>query len=155
VRSLNQADSPVVDGELIVLDRRTGESRWQRPASVDRQALVLNAAPDLPFVLFAGLLDAQARGEGRNTTTMLMIDKATGRTIYSTDELPQSGVGVVAAQVLNAAQHEVTVELVGRSLLVKYTDRRRPPQPPAMAEVESPAGQPSGDILKILGIYSE
>lgn len=152
VRPLSAGEPPVVDGELIVLDRRTGASRWQRPASLDRQALVLNAAPDLPFVLFAGLLDAQARGEGRVTTTILMIDKATGRTIYRTDELPQTGVGVVLANVADAARHEVNVELVGRSLLVQYTDRRRPPQPPAMAEVESPAGRPSGGILEILGL---
>jgi hypothetical protein len=150
VRPFNAGDSTVVDGEVLVLDGRAGGSRWARPASVLRQALVLNQPADLPFVLFAGALLSRTRGEGHDATTALLLDKATGRTLFASDELPQSSVASCTAEVTDLGQHEVTVEIAGRSLVVQLTEGRRPPEPPAMAEVESSAGKISEGILGIL-----
>jgi outer membrane protein assembly factor BamB len=150
VRPLNDEDSPIVDGELAVLDRPTGAMRWSRPASVKRQPLVLNLPGNLPFVVFAGTLTSKTRGDSGATTTALLVDKATGRTLYQSDELPQMGMGQVAATIGEARQ--ATIDLGGRSLLVEYTDERRPPQPPAMAEVETPANTSTEGILGILRV---
>jgi hypothetical protein len=60
------------------------------------------------------------------------------------------GMGQVAATIGEARQ--ATIDLGGRSLLVEYTDERRPPQPPAMAEVETPANTSTEGILGILRV---
>lgn len=155
VRSLVNGDSPVVDGEVMVFDRRSDAPRWSRPASVLRQALVLNQPADLPFIMFAGTLVSRTRGEGHDATTMLLIDKATGRTLYNTDELPQAGAGFCMARVSDPVKHEVTIDMAGRTLQVQYTEGRRAPEPPAMAEVESSAGRTSEGILGILRVLGE
>jgi outer membrane protein assembly factor BamB len=151
LRALNSNDSPVVDGQLVVLNRTDGTSRWARPASVLRQALVLNQPAELPFVMFAGTLVSSTRGEGegRNSTSLLLIDKATGRTLYSSDELPQIGVGYLTAELTDADKREVTIDMAGRPLVVQFTNARRPPQPPAMAEVESATSKSSEGIYGI------
>ena len=148
VRSFN-GEGPVVDGEVIVLDRAAGGMRWSRPATVLRQSLLLDQPPDLPFVIFAGTLSARTGTAGRETTTLLLVDKATGRTLLAADDIPQGGAGYCLPRVTNAAEHEVTIELPGRSLVLQFTDERRPPEPPAMAEVESGAGRVSRGIMGI------
>jgi outer membrane protein assembly factor BamB len=152
VRAFNALDSPVVDGEVIALDRRTGAPLWPRPASVLHQALVLNQPADMPIILFAGTLAVKNRNEGRDATAALILDKATGRSLYASDELPPTGAGNCAVQLSDADRREITIDMAGNSLLVQFTDRRRPPEPPAMAEVESPAGKGSDGILGILRI---
>ncbi|HYO23883.1 MAG TPA: PQQ-binding-like beta-propeller repeat protein, partial [Lacipirellulaceae bacterium] len=54
VRPFNADDSPVVDGQVAAFDRRSGAMLWQRPATVQRQALIQGMPPDLPFIAFAG-----------------------------------------------------------------------------------------------------
>jgi outer membrane protein assembly factor BamB len=150
VRAFNMVDSPVIDGELMLFDRTSGETRWSRPAEVVQQALLLTQPADLPFIVFAGLLMRSDGGGSRNLTTMLILDKATGRTLYQSDDLPQSGGGHCLARVTDAASHQAAVEMAGQTILLQFTDERRPPEPPAMAEVESSAGKMSRGLMGIL-----
>ncbi|HYO23970.1 MAG TPA: hypothetical protein VEQ85_03390, partial [Lacipirellulaceae bacterium] len=129
-------------------DRRSGAMLWQRPATVQRQALVQGMPPDLPFIAFAGSLDSRG-GAAREGITALLLDKATGRTLYADDSLPQSGVGYCVATLNDAAQKQVLLDVAGKVMTVTYTAERRPPEPPAMAEVESPPTGASGGILGI------
>jgi hypothetical protein len=150
VRGLMGGDSPVVDGHVVVIDRPSGAMKWNRPATVLRQALLLSQPPDVPFITFVGTLVSRSPGDGRDTTTMLLMDKATGRTLYRSDDLPQTGAGYCMVHMTDAEKREVTVDMAGRSLLLQFTEGRRPPEPPAMAEVESGASKASGGLIGIL-----
>ncbi len=143
-------DSRVVDGELYLFDRNSGEMQWSRPADVTQQALLLGQPADLPFIVFAGTLTRSDGGGSRALTTMLVLDKATGRTLFQSDELPQSGGGHCVPRIVDAATHQAAVEMAGQTILLQFTDERRPPEPPAMAEVESSAGKSSRGIMGII-----
>jgi outer membrane protein assembly factor BamB len=142
-------DSPVVDGQVFAFDRKSGTMPWSRPAGVQQQALVLDQPAELPFLTFAGTLTAPNGGEGRESLTMLLLDKETGRTLFRSDELAQMGAGNCLARVTDGANHEVTIEMAGRSLTVQFTAARRPPEPPAMAEVESGAAKVATGLMGI------
>jgi outer membrane protein assembly factor BamB len=150
VRAFSPGDSPVVDADVVAFDRASGSLRWARPASVIRQALVLNLPPDLPFIAFAGTLTSRSAADGRESMSVLLLDKATGRTIYHDDAIPQTGMGYCMAQVTDSSRREITLDVAGRVIAVTYTDLRRPPEPPAVAEVESPGSARSGGIMGIL-----
>jgi hypothetical protein len=83
-------------------------------------------------------------------TTMLVLDKATGRTLFQSDELPQTGGGHCVARIADAATHQAAVEMAGQTILLQFTSERRPPEPPALAEVESSAGKESRGLMGIL-----
>jgi outer membrane protein assembly factor BamB len=150
VRAFNLVDSPVIDGELLLFDRANGQMRWSRAAEVVQQALPLTQPVDMPFVMFAGLLTRNDSGGSRPMTTMLILDKATGRTLFRSDELPQSGGSHCVARIVDAASHQAAVEMAGQTILLQFTDERRPPEPPALAEVESSSGKASRGLMGIL-----
>nr|MBA3483628.1 PQQ-binding-like beta-propeller repeat protein [Pirellulales bacterium] len=143
-------DSPVIDGELYLFDRASGEMQWNRPAEVVQQGLLLNQPADLPFIAFAGNLTRSDGGGSRSQTTLLVLDKATGRTLYQSDELPQTGGGHCVPRIVDAASHKAAVEMAGQTILLQFTSDRRPPEPPAMAEVESSARKASRGIMGII-----
>ncbi|HEX6960988.1 MAG TPA: PQQ-binding-like beta-propeller repeat protein, partial [Lacipirellula sp.] len=145
----NIYDSPVIDGELYLFDRTSGEMRWNRPAEVVQQALLLTQPVDVPFIVFAGQLARHDRGGSRAMTTMLILDKATGRTLFQSDDLPQTGGGHCVARVTDAANHQAAVEMAGQTILLQFTEERRPPEPPALAEVESSVGKSSEGLMGI------
>jgi outer membrane protein assembly factor BamB len=150
VKAFNMVDSPVIDGQLMLFDRATGAPRWSRPAEVVQQALLLTQPADLPFIVFAGILPAHDASGSRAASVMLILDKATGRTLYRDDNLPPSGGGQCIARVTDADGHRAVIEMAGRTILLQFTDARRPPEPPAMAEVESGAGKSSGGLMGII-----
>jgi hypothetical protein len=110
---------------------------------------------DLPFIVFAGLVTRNDSGGSRPMTTMLILDKATGRTLFQSDELPQTGGGHCVARVVDAASHKAAVEMAGQTIVLQFTDQRRPPEPPALAEVESSDGRSSRGLMGILKTLSE
>jgi hypothetical protein len=143
VRPFNPLDSTVVSGQVYAFEREGGSMRWSRPADVFEQALLASQPADLPFIAFAGML--QTRG-----TSVLVLDKATGRTLYSGDDLPAATTGYCLARVSDAAAHEAVVELGTRTIMLRFTAERRPPEPPALAEVESSAHKTSGGLMRII-----
>jgi outer membrane protein assembly factor BamB len=142
-------DSPMIDGEVYLFDRKSGEMRWSRPAEVVQQGLLVNQPADLPFIVFAGQVTRSDGGGSRQLTTVMALDKATGRTLYHSDELPQTGGGHCVPRIVDAASHKAAVEMAGTTVLLQFTSDRRPPEPPAMAEVESSARKASRGILGI------
>jgi outer membrane protein assembly factor BamB len=150
VRSLMPWDSPTIDGLVFVFDRASGKMRWNKPAEVVQQGYPLSQPVDLPFIVFASQLMSQDGSGSRNTSSLLLIDKATGRTLLADDELPQSGAGQCIAKISDAASHQATVEMAGRTILLQFTAERRPPEPPATAEVESAGSRSGGGLIGIL-----
>ena len=150
VQGFNAIDSPVIDGSVMLFDRQSGEMRWSRPAEVEQQAYLLTQPADLPFILFAGQMVNRDNSGSRAMSTMLVLDKATGRTLLRTDELPQNGGGQCLARISDAAQHQATIELAGKTILLQFSDERRPPQPPAMDEVESEEKSGASGLMGII-----
>ena len=138
MQGLNQFDSPVMSGGVMLFDRSSGAMRWNRPAEIERQAYPLNQPVDLPFILFAGQLNPESSG-ARPTSTVLVLDKASGRTLLRKGDLGPSNGGQCVVRISDPVQRQATIELAGKTILLQFTDERRPPEPPSLAEVESDA----------------
>jgi hypothetical protein len=136
VQSFPLQDSPVFTGSVMLFDRRDGAMRWSRPAEVERQAYPINQPVDLPFIVFAGQVTPEGGGT-RQTSTLLVLDKATGRTLLRKSDLGPNNALQCVARISDAAQRQATVELAGKTILLQFTDEHRPPEPPSLAEVES------------------
>jgi len=161
VRPFNPLDSAVMTGQLYYFDRQTGEAKWRRPADVAAQPLLVNQPPDLPIIALAGGVEFGTRGlagggrdRGRGApktgATILILDKRTGRTLYADEALPAINAGLCLARVKDGA-HEAVLDMGGRTITLQFTSQRRPPEPPAMAEVESHGGRrPSGGLMGII-----
>ncbi|WP_428303982.1 PQQ-binding-like beta-propeller repeat protein [Lacipirellula sp.] len=141
-------DSPVIDGVAMLFSRHSGEMRWNRPAEIEQQAYTSNQPVDLPFILFSGRLTRE--GNTGQQTAMLVLDKATGRAIMRRDDLPMNNGGMVLARISDAAQHQAVIETAGKTFLLQFTDQRRPPEPPSLAEVESERKTSGGGLMGIL-----
>lgn len=150
VRAFYSGETPVIDGQVLVIDRSENQVAWSRPVTVARQALLIDAPRDLPFITFAGTLVSRGPSEGPDKMTLLLVDKATGRSLYSEDGLPLAGAGYCGLRVSNAAEREVTVDMATRALVMKFTGDRRPPEPPALADVETESDRASGGLIGII-----
>ena len=151
VQGFSMSDSPVVTGKVCLFDRHSGEMRWNRPAEVERDAYPLNQPIDMPFILFAGMV-SQTNGGAPPKATMLLLDKATGRTLLRKDEVQGNNGGQCIVRISDAAKHQAAIEMAGRTILLQFTDERRPPEPPSLAEVEreeKSGGGLMGIILKL------
>ncbi len=149
VRAFYAGEAPVVDGHVLAINRRPDQVAWSRPATVSRQALLIDAPRDLPFIAFAGTLVSRGPSEGPDKMTLLLIDKATGRSLYSADDLPLTGAGHCGLRVSDAGEREVTIDMATRALVMRFTGDRRPPEPPALAEVETETDRASAGVIGI------
>ncbi|MCC6493396.1 MAG: PQQ-binding-like beta-propeller repeat protein [Pirellulales bacterium] len=149
VQPIHMLDSQVMDGHIYLFDRESGAMRWNRPAEVAQQSLLLTQPADLPFIVFAGLTTDANSGNARPLCKVLILDKATGRTLYQKDDLPQNG-NYCVPRVTDGANGQAAVELAGRTILLQFTDQRRPPEPPPLAEVESGGEKGTGGLMGII-----
>ncbi len=157
VRPFDPLDSAVITGQLFYFETRHGpatlESASRRPGA---GAIGESAAGLAVHRVCRHVGNPQARPAGRRRqrgavgATMLILDKATGRTLYSDDALPAASTGLCLARVRDAAGHEAAIEMGARTVVLRFTEGRRPPEPPAMAEVESSASRTSGGLLGII-----
>jgi outer membrane protein assembly factor BamB len=142
-------DAPVMSGSVMLFSRFDGSMRWPRPAEVERQAYPLNQPIDLPFIMFAGQLHRDNSGS-RPISTVFALDKSTGRTILRADDLPPNNGGQCVARISDAEQHQATIEMSGKTILLQFTDEARPPEPPSLAEVEVEAKSGWDGVIGIL-----
>lgn len=149
----NPHDYATINGFAYVFRRDDGQMTWNQPAELRQQALMLTQGPDLPALVFASGLSTRNSQGTRSQTTMLLLDKATGRTLMRTDELPSAAGGYCQPRVANVAEGgppQLEVEMSNRTVAVSFTDRPRPPAPPAMAEVEAGSGDSRGGLTRLL-----
>ncbi|TWU27249.1 outer membrane protein assembly factor BamB family protein [Bythopirellula polymerisocia] len=136
----NVADSAAFDGDLMAFNISTGAPMWSRPAEVRQQSLMLSQPMDSPVISFAGFYHGQ---DGRGTkplASILVLEKASGRMLFADEGMQNAGnLCLISADEL---AHEVTLEMVSRTVKLKFTDLPRPPEPPAT--VETNAGDKRG-----------
>ena len=122
-------------GQLYMFDRSSGTALWNRPAEVEGLPLMLSQAVDLPVIVFAGNIRRQDTQGSRSEVGITLLEKSSGRVLFHRETLPQSPHQFVI-RASDSHRNETTVELSSRRITLKFTDRPRAPEPPAMQDVQ-------------------
>ena len=142
-------DYEVLNGYLHLFDRSTGQPAWSRPAEVRQEAFILSQPVDLPVVAFAGNIQRRgSRGSGQGVS-LLLLEKASGRLLFHDDTLPQSA-NYCELKVLDESTHEMAVQMIKKTIHLKFTDRHRAPEPPAIVGRGSRGKKGSSGLQGIL-----
>lgn len=131
IRSLNANDYRVMEGSLLVLDRKTGKSLWRQPVEVKQEAFILSQPVDLPLLAFAGTVSNRTKSGGRPATSMIILEKASGRLLFADDKLPQAAGNYCRISAVQPGEPVVQVEMASRTIRLEFTGEPRPPEPPA------------------------
>lgn len=153
ISPFNTLDYPAINGFAYVFDRADGQMRWNRPAQLRQQAFMLTQGRDLPAILFASGLSTRNGQGSRMRTSMLLLDKATGRTVMRADDLDSAAGGYCQPFVAESdddADRQLAIEMSSQNVAVRFTDRPRAPAPPAMDEVESGMDDSRGGLTNLL-----
>ena len=137
---------------MYVLNRETGELRWQVPAFIDEHGFVLQQPSNSPALWFVrNVSNTQAVFSANNVkqASVLCIDRRDGRILFAKEDIATqvNEFNVVS----NANGTTSTISLPGRSITITFTDAPTPPAPPAQtgnASSLDPSGiAASQDIL--------
>jgi outer membrane protein assembly factor BamB/tetratricopeptide (TPR) repeat protein len=78
-------------GQIIAIDRKSGESRWSRPIDVEQWGLSLSQPVGLPLLILARRVTRRPPGSRSiSYVEMALIDKQSGREIIAKQKLPRS-----------------------------------------------------------------
>ncbi len=135
-------------GQLYLFDRRTGQQVWEQPAQVEGLPLMLDQGVDLPMITFAGNIVRRDKQGSKREIGLMLLEKSTGRMLFHQDNLPPSA-HYCLVHVSDDDPDEAVVEMINRRIRLKFTDQPRPPEPPAMSQVQRNAGQGSKGLKKI------
>ena len=128
----NIADASAFDGELMAFNMQTGAPMWSQPAQVRQQALMLSQPMDSPVISFAGFYRGQDGSGAKPLASIMLLEKASGRMLFADNGMQNTGnLCLVSA---DEQSHEVSLEMVTKTVKLKFTDLPRPPEPPATVE---------------------
>lgn len=150
---INPLDYQVINGQAMVYDRQSGQPRWATPAELRQQGLMLSQPADLPVLVFASVVPRRNASGRRDNIRLLVLDKASGRTLYRSESLPPSGGSHCVVRVVDQERRLLAVEMASRQVHLQFSDSPRPPAPPALAEVEGEQQAASGGLGRILGKF--
>jgi len=145
----NRWDYEVLDGFIHLFDRSSGQPIWSRPAEVQGESFILSQPVDLPVVAFAGIIQRRGSGGSGQGVSLLLLEKASGRLLFHDDTLPQSA-NFCDLSVLDESAHEMVVEMIKKTIHLKFTNRSRPPEPPAIVGWEKAGKKGSTGLQGIL-----
>ncbi|MEO8498466.1 MAG: hypothetical protein ABI614_25665, partial [Planctomycetota bacterium] len=143
VRNASSVSAPIATSRIYVIDRATGQLRWQVPAFIDEHGFVLQQPTNSPALWFVrNVSNAQnvLQPENMKQASILCIDRRDGRVLLSKEDL--------ATQVnefninTNPTGTTSTISLPGRFITVTFTDAPTPPAPPAQTGSASISGAP-------------
>ncbi len=125
-------NNPLVNGRVYAFDRQTGQKSWPAPAVVSQYGLIMNQPSQLPVLVLVRQLHRPSPSATRELkTSVLCIDKRTGRVAYEGDQLPLATGGNVELSG-DPTAHTVTLTLASKAVELTFTD-------------EPPAAAPPGD----------
>ena len=148
-RELTRVDYVMLNGSIYVFDRQTGQPVWKRPAEVSRQPLMLTQPVDAPVIAFVGIMPRRDNQGSHQAISMLILEKASGRRLFSDDALPASRANHCAVKALGSDSKEVLVETSSQSIRLAFSDRQRSPEPPVMLGLESQEKKEKKGLRKI------
>lgn len=136
VRGFNTQDfTKPFAGQLYVFDRNTGRASWSRSAEIEGLPLMLEQPVDLPVVVFAGNIQRRDAKGSKQEIGVMLLEKATGRLLYHNEKLPASP-HYCSVSAADNEKNEVVIEMINTKINVKFTDKPRAPEPPAMSDVQ-------------------
>ncbi len=128
-------NSPVVSGRVYAFAASGGKPQWPAPAVISQQGLLLSQPVDLPVLVFVRQIHRASVSARDPRTSVLCIDKRTGRVVYENDQLP--GASLSSFDVGgDAAEHVVTLAMGAKIITLTFED-----DAPNEAKPEE-AGQP-------------
>ena len=149
-----RSGDPVVNGHVYAFDRRTFKLLWPAPATVLQRVLVATQPSELPVLTFVQQIRRVRTGRQPQTrTTMLCLDKRTGRNSYEADNLKVAG----GLYRLLGNPDDGTVSLITSTSTVKlkFTDDPISPEPPHQDHLEGSGGQRKRGIFGIFGAATQ
>jgi hypothetical protein len=114
-------------GHTYAFDRATGKLQWQMPAFVSHHCLPADQPAESPLLMFV----ASRQANNKLSTSLLVLDRRTGRNVYEKDLL---GSSLSCDIVADPAKQTATIGLFGqpnRSLTFQLTSKPMAPEPPA------------------------
>jgi hypothetical protein len=125
-------NNPLISGRVYAFDRTTGEPQWPTPAVIERHGLLLPQPSALPVLVFVRhVINPTAGGRNRTKTSLLCLDKRTGRAVFQKDDFA-FGTGFFHLEGDRAA-NIVAVRLPSLAVKLHYTETPIPPEPPLQA----------------------
>ena len=114
-------------GHTYAFDRETGKLQWQMPAFVSHHCLPADQPAESPLLMFV----ASRQANSKLSTSLLVLDRRTGRNVYEKDLL---GSSLSCDIVADLVKQTATIGLFGqpnRSLTFQLTSKPMAPEPPA------------------------
>ena len=119
----------LVSGRVYGFDRVAGKRLWG-PVRIDQYGLVLSQPAQLPVLTFARHVHrATPNGQPDARTSMLCIDKRSGRIVFNDDKVLASPISNYE-QVGDRADSTVSLLLPNKTVTLKFTDQEPPPETP-------------------------
>jgi outer membrane protein assembly factor BamB len=109
-----------ISGRVYAFDRATGKQQWPEPATIEQQNLWLAQPAELPVLMFFGSVQSAVPGRQQSVgSSILCLDKHTGRSAYENDKLQQ-----FSAMDLSVDPENQTLALQWgqQTLTLKFTD---------------------------------
>lgn len=126
----------VITGMVMAYNLQTGEPLWQSPAFVDRLALLARQPAASPILALAARVRMQDASGRYDTMRVLLLDAATGRSVYRNASLRHQRGSDYRISVQQGAWPQYTLALDSKKIVLDLTEQPLPPTPPATAEVE-------------------
>lgn len=138
--------SPAFSGKVYAFDIATGKRSWQSPAAVSEMGLPLDQPLDQPVLLFLrNIMPRVGRGQQKQLTGMLCLDKRTGAVLYEDAEIPNSTASYDLEAERDASAVRITVP--GKSVSIRFTEDPAPPEPPVQDDQAFAVRSGSGSIF--------
>jgi hypothetical protein len=130
-------DNPMINGRVYAFDRKTGKPLWMMPRTIEQYGLLLSQPEDLPVLSFTRhVRTSQDNGRSTMTTSVLCLDRRTGRTLYEKEDFPFQTMYFRVYGDRHANQ--TTLLFPSKSVVLTYTGVPLAPEPPPEADGSSP-----------------
>jgi len=138
-------ENPLITGRIYAFDRTTGKPAWPVPARVAQRSLPLEQPPGLPVLVFIQQVtqretDANRRAHTKVTTSLLCLDKRTGKPVCDQRQLKPTGGSFAVVGQPNAGT--VRFALASATVTLTYRPGPAPPEPPWQGDLE---GRPQAE----------
>jgi hypothetical protein len=125
---------------------------WPKPVQIQQHGLVLTQPSELPILAFVRQIHrSNGAGQQDTKTSVLCVDKRTGRVVYQDDKLP---FGINNFDIVgDHADNTVSLLLPGRTITMELTNRELPPLPAEQAGNAAKPAEKKGFSKTLEGVF--
>lgn len=127
VQPIPAAPNSLISGQIYAFESGTGKKMWPAPVPVTQHGLLSNQPAAVPVLIMARQVHKLGPVSPREPkTSVLCIDKRTGKIVYQNDQLP--GSTVASFEIMgDPTARTVTIGLPARAITLTYADDASPP----------------------------